>query len=102
MPEPLTIAVAVVGLLKATYNTSILLTAFIKGVQKAPKTLHDALRETRTITSILRQLQCYLNGAVEAPRTRSCLVTLEELVAVLTDCVGAMSELEAILHGLNH
>jgi hypothetical protein len=100
MPEPLTIAVAVVGLLRATYSTSTLLAAFVKGVQKAPKTLHDALNETRAITSILQQLQCYLDGAAVAPRTRSCLITLEEIVATLTDCVGTISELETILRGL--
>jgi hypothetical protein len=100
MPDPLSITVAVVGLLKASYNVGNVLADFVSGAQKAPQSALDTLNEIRAVTSILRQLQSYLDGATAVPRSRSSLLTLEDVVTTLTDCVCTVSELEAILDGM--
>lgn len=100
MPEPLTIAVAVAGLMKATYSVSKTLIVFGNGVQKDPKAIQDALNETTGVTNILQQLESYLNGTTVAPRPRLSLLTLDNVMATFADCVCALSELESILNGL--
>lgn len=97
MPEPLSIAVAVTGLIKAAYSVSVTLIALTTGIQKAPKAISYALNETKAVASILRQLESYLHGTTSVPLSESSLISLEEIVAVITDCVCALSELESIL-----
>ena len=98
MSEPLSIAVAVVGLIKATYSVSDTLVAFTAGFRSAPKAVHDALNELIAIRTVLRQLESYINRATTAPPSRTDLLTLEGIVATFTDCVCAVSELEYILN----
>jgi len=100
MPEPITIATAVAGLLKETNSVSTTLIGFCTGVQTALKVVQDALDESRAVANILRQLESYLNGTSVAPRSRPSLLTLEEVVSTLTDCVRALSELEYVLNKL--
>lgn len=97
MPEPLSIAVAVAGLIKAACSVTITLTALTTGIQKAPKAVRDLLNETKAVTRILRQLESYLNSAIGVSRSGSSLISLEEVVTVITDCVCALSELESVL-----
>ena len=100
VPEPITITLAVVGLLKATWSVSKCLNDFVKGIEKAPKEAVIALAEVKAVTAILRQLQSYLDGKDPVANARASLLTLEEIVATLTDCVCTFSEFETLLNGM--
>ena len=98
--EPLSIAASVAGLLGATAKVSTTLTTFIRGTVDAPKLANGVLQEVSDISACLGQLQAFLVGTRVGSRSRTALIMVEQVVAILTACVMTFSELEEILESL--
>ncbi|KAI5842338.1 ankyrin repeat-containing domain protein [Tricharina praecox] len=97
--DGLSIASAVVGLLQA----SLKIIGFVSKVADAPIIARDLLVEVRAMRIILHQLHTFIDNCSdyddcsdydEDDRSQ---VDLEDLVTILTGCVCAFSELDAVL-----
>ncbi|KAK5118324.1 hypothetical protein LTR62_002837 [Meristemomyces frigidus] len=85
MPEPLTIACSVVGLVTATGNLIPALYTMGSTIKNAARLAQDVSSELATTTLILEQLSSYINGVAKAAITELNLITVEQLTATLTD-----------------
>ncbi|MCJ1405831.1 hypothetical protein MMC11_009061 [Xylographa trunciseda] len=97
MADPLSITMAVGGLIKASYTVAAYLTKITKEVANAPHQAAVALREVEEVSVILSQLQAFILRFEEADRSRTVLVQVDQVVVVLSGCVATFSELEAVL-----
>ena len=94
--EPLSISVAIVGLLKAGASV----TAALKDVSNLPMITRAVALEVKTITTCLGQLQYFLDGTRTASQSRMSLILADEVRVVLAECVTHFSELMETLDKL--
>ena len=94
--DPLSISVAIVGLLKAGASV----TAALQDASNLPVITRAVSLEVKTITTCLGQLQYFLDGARTASQSRMSLVLADEVRVVLAECVTHFSELMEILDKL--
>ncbi|MCJ1395331.1 hypothetical protein MMC18_008215 [Xylographa bjoerkii] len=97
MADPLSITMAVVGLIQASCTVAAFLTKITKEVANAPRQAAVALREVEEISIVLSQLQAFILRFEEADRSRTVLIQVDQVVVVLSGCVATFSELEALL-----
>lgn len=97
MADPLSIAAGVVGVVTAAAHISIILTKFTYSAVLAPKQAHSVLLEVSDISGILSHLQSFLLGPDAPNRSRTSLLKVEKVVAVVSGCVLTFSELEKLL-----
>ena len=95
--DPLSISASIVGLVTAIVQISSLLKTFVKNTRDANLSAHKVLLEVTDIGVCLNQLQGFLLGTEEAPKSRKSLLMIEQVVVVFTDCVCIFSELEQTL-----
>ena len=100
MPDPLSIAAGVVGVVTAAAQISSILIKFTKSTIKAPQQAQIVLAEVNDIEGILSQLQSYLLGMESPDRSRATLLKLDTVVTVVSGCVLTFSELEKLLDEL--
>ena len=100
MADPISVTMAVVGLLQASAQISAVLNTFIGAIRNAPKQAQIALIEINETRTILHHLQGFLLRSDTIARSRTTLVQIDEIVVVLSGCVTTFSELEAILDEL--
>ena len=98
--DPLSASASLVGLLTAAAQVTKLLTSLIQDAKEAPDSCRSVLREVTGISICLHQLQGFLIGAQEAPRSRTSLILVEQALVVLSDCVLTFSDLEQNLESL--
>ena len=98
--DPLSISASIIGITTAALQVSRMLKTFVEGTHGARTSARSVLMEVTGIHVCLHQLQDFLLGKREAPRSRRSLVMIEHLIIVFTDCVSIFSELEQTLESL--
>ena len=100
MPDPLSIASGVAGLVTATAQITLLLTKLTKSVIAAPYQAQIVLTEISDIGDILSHLQSFLLGLDSPDKSRTSLLKVEKIVTIVSGCVLTFSELEKLLDEL--
>jgi hypothetical protein len=99
--DPLSVAGSVVGLISAGAELVPMLYNLASGIKDAPYHANAAVAELGDITTVLAQLQKYIDGRAQASIQRLHLITIEHITATLTECVKTYSKLNAILKSLH-
>ena len=95
--DPLSVAASIVGIVSAAAKVTSILNNFVQSAKAAPKLAQSVLAEVIDVSACLSQVQSFLLGVEEIPRSRQSLVMVEEIVVVLSNCVVIFSELEELL-----
>lgn len=98
--DPISAAASIIGLLGAVSKVSESLIKFIRSVQGAPKLAQTVLLEVTDVGACLGQLQRYLLGSKVHSRSHDDLLSVEQIVVALSNCVMIFSELEEIVDSL--
>ncbi|KAL8723569.1 MAG: hypothetical protein Q9181_007262 [Wetmoreana brouardii] len=98
--DPISVAASILGLLGAAAKVSEVLRDFVKGVKDAPRLAHRVSTEVEDLTLSFRRLQSFITSERLGRRSRAALITIDQLLIVLTHCVMTFSELETVLDGL--
>ena len=99
--DPLSITVAVTGLLSAAAAVSKSLRAIVFKAEQGPKDLRAALTEVSELQAAAASLHALIQQRSELPRERTSLISLEQLFATLTEAVMTISSLDAELESLS-
>jgi hypothetical protein len=99
--DPLSVAASVVGLIAAATKMVPELYNISRTIKDSPHTAQAAASEVNDITYVLKQLQVYIDGKMQASVQRLSLITVEHITATLTSCVMTYSELDAVLKSMN-
>lgn len=102
MADPLSIAASVVGIVTAATQVSKILANVIEKARNAPKECNRILSVVSDIQNVLTTLQLYIMGARRAPRSRTSLIMVEQVVATLAACVTTFSELDTFAIALQN
>lgn len=97
MPEPLTIAAAIVGMAMAADRISSLLGGFTKRVIAAHQQAEIILSEVNDFRQILSQLEPIFRGKETPDRSRASLLRVEEMIIIISNSVLTFSELDQLL-----
>lgn len=100
MSDPLSIAAGVVGILTAAAQISTLLIQFTQASRNASVSARHVLTEVNDISGILTHLQTFLIGQEHIDSSRTSLLRVDHIVAIVSGCVMTFSELEKVLDGL--
>lgn len=100
MPDPLSIAAGIIGVVTAAAQISSLLIRFTRSTIAAPQQAKVVLTEVSDISGILSHLQSYLLGLDVPNRSRTSLLKVEKVVTIVSGCVLTFSELEKLLDEL--
>jgi hypothetical protein len=95
--DPLSVMASVVGLLTAAGNVSSILSAVKSSMKDTPQLVHYVLSEVKEVEISLSAIHRFLLGIASAPRRRTALIQVGELIATLTEAVLTFSELEALV-----
>ena len=95
--DPLSVSASIFGLVAAAAQISGLLKTFVNSTNEASNSAKGILVEITDIRVCLNQLGGFLLGTQDAPRSRTSLIMIEQVIIVLTDCVTIFSELEQTL-----
>ena len=63
-------------------------------VKAAPRFIQSVLNEISDVSMCLNQLQGFLSGTQAASKSQQHLITVDQLLAILANCVLIFSELE--------
>ena len=100
MCDPLSIAAGMVGIVSAAARISSLSFKFTKATKDAPQQAQVIVTEVNDISGILSQLQSFLLGHEFSDRSRSSLLKVDQVVAIVSSCVLTFLELEKLLDEL--
>ncbi|KAL8829490.1 MAG: hypothetical protein Q9191_001984 [Dirinaria sp. TL-2023a] len=100
MSDPLSVAAGVIGIVTAAVQVSKVLIDFTNGMHDAPRQATVVLEKVNSIHIIMSQLQPFVLGLATPDQSRSCLIQVDAVIAILTGCVATFSELEQVLDGL--
>ncbi|KAK5722215.1 GTPase activating protein (GAP) for Rho1p [Elasticomyces elasticus] len=100
MPEPITVAALVAGLISSASTMIPILYNVGTSIRDAPQLTKEVAGELANITVVLQQLFAYISGKARASIERLNLITVEHITATLTDCVVTYSDLDAVLKSL--
>ncbi|KAK3313232.1 Rho GTPase activation protein [Apodospora peruviana] len=100
MPEPLSVAAGIVGLVSTAVQITKIVTSVINKVRDAPEALLRIRTEVDDIRNILGQLQLFVTGTTRTTRSRTSLILVDQVVVTLAACVTTFSELDAFAHEL--
>lgn len=94
--DPLSAAASVAGLLSAANQ----ITKTLSFLADAPRLARSVIGETEALAAIFSQLNGFLRGTMHPKRERMSMTTVDQFVAVLTNCVLTFAELEEELDSL--
>ncbi|KAK5700674.1 GTPase activating protein (GAP) for Rho1p [Elasticomyces elasticus] len=100
MPEPITVAASVDGLISSASTMIPILYNVGTSIRDAPQLTKEVAGELANITVVLQQLFAYISGKARASIDRLNLITVEHITATLTDCVVTYSDLDEVLKSL--
>ena len=100
MSDPLSVAAGVIGIVTVAVQVSKALIDFTNGTKDAPRQATVVLEKVNSIHVIMSQLQPFLLGLQTPDQSRSCLIHVDAVRAILTGCVATLSELQQVLDGL--
>lgn len=98
--DPISVAASLLGLLGAAAKVSEVLTTFIQAVKDAPKLARRVFSEVEDLTLCFQRIQDFVSSEATVDRSRAAMITVDQLLIVLTNCVTTFSELENALGGL--
>jgi cell division control protein 24 len=96
----LTIDTSILGLLKATALVARYLAPYVSAARDTPKIVSQVHSEVVYTRTILIAIESLTNDLASIPARRAALITIDQLIAVFTDGVLLLSELEATLPSL--
>ena len=102
MPEPLSIAAGMAGALTAAAKISSTLKAVKKNAKDAPRQVAVLLEEARGTAEVLSSLQSLLLGKERLDPSRTKLLRVESVIAIVTGCVSTFSQLQEVVDYLRH
>ncbi|KAL8685823.1 MAG: hypothetical protein Q9218_007522, partial [Villophora microphyllina] len=100
MGDPLSVAAGVIGVLTAAVQVSWLLNSFIRRAKGAPRQAKAVLTEVEHVHSAIVHLHPFLLGLESPDASRTCLLQVDSVLAILTGCVATFSELEEVIDQL--
>jgi len=98
--DPLSVSAGIVGILTAAAAITNFIGGLLNSTKGAPESIRHVLTEVTGISTCLGELQAFLLGTREVPRSRATMVMVEQVVVTLTGCVTTFSDLEKILEPL--
>lgn len=98
--DPISAAASIVGLLNAASKITESLVKFIRSVRDAPRLAQTVLLEISDVSACLSQLQRYLLGSKANSRSHDDLLTIDQFVVTLSNCVMILSELEELVDSM--
>jgi cell division control protein 24 len=93
--DPLSVSASIAGLLSAAGTISKVLGPYIAAAQDVPKIAAQVSAEVHEATIILSALDKLAQNMASVSVQRAALVSIDQVVAVLTDGVLVFSDLEA-------
>ena len=100
MADPLSVATGVIGILTAAAQITTVLVNFTKNARNASQQASVVLIEVTDTSGILSHLQSFLVGTKKFDRSRTSLLQVDQVIAIVTGCVVTFSELEQLLEDL--
>ena len=94
--DPISLAASIWGLLKASER----IISFLSPLSDAPNTAANVLTECVALNAIFSQANDFISDQDQQGLTRKSRISLDHLVATLTGCVTAFSELDRVLRSL--
>lgn len=98
--DPLSLAMSIVGLLKAGEQISSKLQSIVKKAMNAPKEIKEMTSTIETIRTVLCQLQLMLLGQSQVSSHRTSLIMVDQIVITLSACVTTFSDLNIFAESL--
>jgi hypothetical protein len=98
--DPLSVAMAIIGLLQAADQISSTLQPLIKKAAHAPREIEEMKSSVDGIRTVLSQLQLMLIGKSQVGRNRTSLILVEQIVITLSACVTTFSDLDVFVETL--
>ena len=98
--DPISVAASIVGLMGAASKISETLIKLIRSARSVSKLAQELLSEISNISASLRLLQRYLVDNQAVPRSNGNLLSIEDIVITLSNCVMVFSELEKVFDSL--
>ncbi|KAF2999221.1 hypothetical protein E8E13_001447 [Curvularia kusanoi] len=96
MADPLGIVVSIAGII----NAAVKVTAVLGDLVDAPAYVHDLCNEISNIRIIFKALQDLIGRPQSLPSQRAAMISLEDVVDILTETVLVFLNLEAIIEPL--
>ncbi|KAI0972498.1 Rho GTPase activation protein [Xylaria arbuscula] len=100
MSDPLSVAASVIGIISVAAKVSTGLVGVLKKAHNAPSECRQLQLEVDNVQAILRQLQQFLLGTRKAPRSRTSLILVDQVITTLAACVATFSELDTFTEAL--
>ena len=97
MPEPLSIAISLIGLLMTCSKISFALAEFISNVKDAPKSARAVLSTIEETKLALEAAQGLFDRLSAVPENRKILIQLDHIAITLSSCILTHSELESLV-----
>lgn len=98
--ELISVSASILGLLGSAATISEALTHFVNGLKDAPSLALRTLTEIEDLKICFRQLQHFVNAEEARRSSYAVMVTVDQLVVVLTHAVVTFSELEVAVEAL--
>jgi len=98
--DPLSVTMAIIGLLTAADQISSTLQSLTKKAANAPKEMSEMKSSVDGIRTVLSQLQLMLMGKSQVERNRTALILVEQIVIALSACVATFSDLDVFVESL--
>jgi hypothetical protein len=98
--DPLSVATAVIGLLKTARQVSAVIAKIASSKKHGSKEINDVKITVDTLRSVLLQLQLLLLNRARVDQKRASMILVEEVVVTLTACVMTFSDLDGCVKGL--
>lgn len=102
MSDPLSVSAGMSGALTVARRIASTLKAVKKNTQDPPRQVTTLLEETRGTAEVLASLQSSLLGKESLDPSRTKLLRVESVVAILTGCVSTFSQLQEVMDHVQH
>jgi hypothetical protein len=97
--EPLSISIAVIGLLKTAHEVSSTIGKIVSS-KNGCKEIRDVKSTVDMLRSVLLQLQLLLLNHAKIDDRRASMILVKEVVLTLSACVMTFSDLDSCVEGL--
>jgi len=98
--EPLSITMAVIGLLKTAHEVSSGIARLVASRKNGSSEIREIKTTVDMLRSVLLQLQLLLLNHAKVDERRASMILVDEVVVTLTACVMTFSDLDSCVEGL--
>lgn len=95
--DPLSISAAITGLAGAIASVYKSISTISSAVKNLPREIQALLTEVNELEWAVEALRTYVQNTSEVPRRRAFLVSIDQVIATLTEVVLTISDAEALL-----